>query len=124
MDPGNFEGSFVSELVKVAPANTGSASQARRVRDSAVCGLVSAPDLASGSDIFRLVAGASAGFRGARSANGDEHCAAAAHAAAGAGENHSKDAVSVCRPRRRLVADPPGLAPHATADESKDHWIA
>ena len=88
--------------------------------------------MASGSDLFRPVAFASAGFRGARSAHGDEResvpetlhapagdCAAAAHAAAGAEDNHSKDAVSVCRPRRRLVADPPSLALHATANESK-----
>ena len=104
MDPGDFEGNFVSELVKVAPVTTGYASQVRRVCDSAVCGLVSAPDMASGTDLFRPVAGV---------------CSAAAHAAAGAGENHSKNAVSECRLRRRLVADPPGLALHATADESK-----
>ena len=100
MDPVDFEGNFVSELVKVAPATTGYASQVRRVRDSAICGLVSAPDMASGSDLLRPVAGV---------------CAAAAHAAAaGAGENNSKNAA-----RRRLVADPPGLALHATADESE-----
>ena len=152
MDPGNLEGNFVSEPVKVAPANSGYASQVRRVRDSAVCGLVSAPDLSSGSDLrFRPVAGASAGFRGARSARGGQresvpetlhapagdsngidgflevdesvfsrNSAAAANAAAGAGENHSKDALSVGRPRRPLVTDPPGLALHATADEVRE----
>ena len=56
MDPGDFEGTFVSELVKVAPAITGSASQVRRVCDSA--------DTASGTDPFRPGAG---------------FCAAAAH---------------------------------------------
>ena len=57
MDPGDFEGNFVSELVKVAPATTGSASQVRRVCDSAVCGFVSAPDTASGTDLLRPGAG-------------------------------------------------------------------
>ena len=37
----------------------------------------------------------------------------------GAGEKHSKNAVSECRLRQRVVTDPPGLALHATADESE-----
>ena len=43
MDTGNLVGNVVSEPVKDAPANPGQASQARRVRDRAACGLVSAP---------------------------------------------------------------------------------
>ena len=55
-------GNVVPELVKDAPANPGYASQVRRVRDRAACGLVSAPDLGCGSDLgSRPVAGASAG---------------------------------------------------------------
>ena len=109
------EGTFASELIKVAPKITGSVSQVRRVCDSA--------DTASGTDPLRP---------------GDGFCSAAAHAAAGAGEENSKNEVPECRPRRRVVGeensknavsecrqrrlvtgDPPGLVLHATADESE-----
>ena len=109
------EGTFASELFKVAPTITGSVSQVRRVCDSA--------DKASGTDPLRPGAG---------------FCSAAAHAAAGAGEENSKNEVPECRPRqrvageeksknvvsecrlrRRVTGDPPGLALHATADESE-----
>ena len=90
------EGTFASELIKVAPMITGTVSQVRRVCDSA--------DTASGTDPLRPGAG---------------FCSAAAHAAAGAGEENSKNEVPECRLRRLVTGDPPGLALHATADESE-----